>query len=182
MDSIMDTIKKRISIRAYQDRALEKNTIDSLLEAAREAPSARNLQQLEYKVITSKALSQKMSDTVEAEVKKEIASMPPGSPAAPVKPHYFYNAPLVIIITGPVDNIWTATDAALAAQNIMLYAASINLGTCFIGMSRLLEKNPAMLQELHIGNGRKIAACVGCGYPDEQPAPKKKNLSAEYFT
>lgn len=184
MNSIMDVIKKRISIRAYQDRTLDKDIIDSLLEAAKEAPSARNLQQLEYKVITNRSLSKKMSDSILNVLKKDMAASPPppGTDSLPVRPDYFYNAPLVVVIIGPKANPWIDSDAALAAQNIMLYATSINLGTCFIGMSRLIDKDPAMLQELHIPGDYRIAAAVVCGYPAEQPVPKEKFLKAEYFT
>lgn len=186
MEQIMDIIKRRISIRAYKDKPLPQETIESILEAARYAPSARNLQQLEYKVITNKALAQKMSASIGATLKKEMASMTPRPgmpppPPMPVRPHFFYNAPLVIIVTGPKDNAWIETDAALAVQNIMLYATSINLGSCFIGMARLLEKDEEILRELHITDDRKIAAAVICGYADEKPAVKEKKIMTEFF-
>ena len=187
MEQIMDIIKKRISIRAYKDKPLSKDIIDSLLEAARYAPSARNLQQLEYKVITNKALMQKISDTIAAVLKKEMASLPsprpgaPSPPPLPVRPHFFYYAPLLVIITGPKDNHWAESDAALAVQNIMLYATSINLGTCFIGMAKLIEKDKEIMSELHIAEDRKIAAAVICGYADEKPAAKEKHIVTEFF-
>jgi nitroreductase len=183
MNAIMEVIKKRISIRAYTDQPLDKETIDSLLEAARLAPTARNLQQLEYRVITNKAISKKMSDSVLAGLKKEMSATPsvPGAASLPVRPDYFYNAPLVIVITAPRDNPWSDSDAALAAMNIMLYATSINLGTCFIGMARLIHHDPEMLKELHIEDHRRIAACVVCGHPAEQPMPKEKKISVEFI-
>jgi nitroreductase len=94
---------------------------------------------------------------------------------------YFYNAPLVITITGPKDNAFIDADAGLAAQNIMLYATSLDLGSCFIGMAKFLERDKAVMQELHIADDRKIVACVICGYPNEKPAPKEKKLNAEFF-
>jgi nitroreductase len=186
MEQIMDIIKKRISIRSYKGKPLPKETIESILEAARYAPSARNLQQLEYKVIINKALAQKMSDSIRATLKKEMASIAPRPgmtppPPMPVRPHFFYDAPLVIIITGPKDNAWIESDAALAVQNIMLYATSIDLGSCFIGMARLLEKDKEILRELHISDDRKIAAAVVCGYADEKPAIKEKRIVTEFF-
>jgi len=174
MEQIMDIMKKRMSIRAYKDKALPQETIDSILEAAKLAPTARNMQELEYKVITNKDLIKQASESIAAVVKRE-------GPQMPVRPNFFYNAPLLILITGPADNQWIFSDAALAAQNIMLYAASINLGTCFIGMSRMIEKDKEMLRKLHIGDDRKIAAAVVCGYPDETPAVKEKKMNAEYF-
>ncbi len=163
-----------MSIRAYQNKALPQETIDALLEAAKHAPSARNLQQLEYKVITNKDLIQKASDSVKAVVSRSAPNMP-------ARPNFFYNAPLLILVTGPADNAWISSDAALAVQNMMLYATSISLGTCFIGMASFIEKDKEMRQRLHIADGMKIAAAMVCGYPDEKPVPKEKNLKAEFF-
>lgn len=172
----MDIIKKRRSIRVYKNKPLPKDTIDSILEAARYAPSARNLQQLEYKVITNKNLIKKISDRIIAIIKKE-------SPPVQMRdrPNLFYDAPLLIIVTGPKENEWTYSDAALAVQNIMLYATSINLGSCFIGMTKFMEKDKELMHELNIADNRKIAAAVICGYADEKPPEKEKRMNAEFF-
>jgi nitroreductase len=136
MNQIIDVIKKRRSIRAYKDKSLSKETIESILEAARYAPTASNLQQLEYKVITNKKLIKKISERIVEQIKKESSFTSLRDKGDLI----FYDAPLVIIIIGPEDNKWIYSDAALAVQNIMLYATSIGLGTCFIGRVRYIEK------------------------------------------
>jgi nitroreductase len=178
MENLMEVIKKRKSIRAYKDKPLPKDVINSILEAARYAPTARNLQELEYKVITSKALIKQLSDGIAAALKKEGMPLkgPPGG-----RPNFFYEAPLLIIITAPRENMFSATDSALAVQNIMLYATSIDLGSCFIGMAKLLERDKKLLKALHISDSSNIAAAVICGYADENPAPREKKLNAEFF-
>ena len=184
MDSIINIIKKRISVRAYTDQLLSDSTINSILEAARYAPSARNLQQLEYKVITNKTAMRNISSTINAVIQKEMAAMPAGAsatPQLPIRDDYYYNAPLLIIITGPRENSWIETDAGIAAQNMMLYATSINLGSCFIGMTRFIQKDSQMLRELHITEDRKIVGAVICGYPKEQPSVKEKYLKVEFL-
>jgi nitroreductase len=174
MEQILEIIKKRVSVRAYEDKPVPKETMHSLLEAARYAPSARNLQQLEYKVITKKDLIKKLSDGIAAVVEREHAPFPRRS-------SFFYSSPLLIIITGPQGNAWIFSDAALAAQNIMLCATENGLGTCFIGMARFIEREISLLQELHISEDHKIAAAVVCGYAAEKPAAKEKKINAEYF-
>jgi nitroreductase len=176
MEQLLDIIKKRMSIRAYKDQPLSEGTINSILETAKNAPTARNLQQLEYKVITNKALIKKCSDGISAALKQENPNM-----QMPPNASFFYSAPLLIIITGPADNQWIYSDAGLAIQNIMLYATSLDLGSCFIGMARYLDKDKGLLKELHIADGKKIAGTVICGYPNEKPASKEKKLVAEYF-
>jgi nitroreductase len=172
----MGIIKKRRSIRSYKNKPLSKNKINSLLEAAKYSPTARNLQQLEYKVITNKDLIQKISDRITAIVKAKYPSMQLRNRSS-----LFYDAPLLMIITGPKENNWIYSDAALAVQNIMLYATSIELGTCFIGMARFIQEDPVLMHELHISDNSKIAAAVIAGYPDETPVEKEKKMNKEFF-
>jgi nitroreductase len=174
----MEIIKARRSIRVYEDKALPKDVVKSILEAAKYAPTARNLQELEYKVITSKTLINKLSEGIAAALQKEGMPLkgPPGA-----KPDFFHGAPLLLIVTAPKDNYWASADAGLAAQNVMLYATSIKLGSCFIGMAKLIEKDKDLLKTLHITDNMNIVATVICGYPAENPAPREKKLTAEFF-
>jgi nitroreductase len=176
--TVLDVIKARKSIRAYQDKALPKDVVVSILEAAKNAPTARNLQELEYRVITNKTLIGKVSDGIARTMQIEGVPLkgPPGA-----KPNFFYGAPLLIIILAPKDNLWATGDAGLAAQNIMLYATSIDLGSVFIGMAKMIEKDKNLMKLLHIGDDMNIVAAVICGYPAEDPAPKEKKLKAEFF-
>jgi nitroreductase len=178
VESILDIIKKRASVRAYQDRPLPKETIDNILEAARYAPSARNAQPLEYRVITNKTLITRLSEGIAAAVRRE--GLPTKGPPDR-RPDFFYGAPLLIIISGPKDNHWCQADAALAVENIMLYATSVGLGSCFIGMAKFIERDKKLMRELHIPAVRGIVAAVICGYPAEKPPAKEKRLKAEFF-
>jgi nitroreductase len=178
VETIMDIIMKRKSIRKYKDKPLPKDVVNNILEAAKYAPSARNLQPLEYKVITSKKLMTKLSDGL-ATVMQSIGMPLKGPPD--VKPDFFRGAPLLIIVTAPKDSMFGGAEAGLAVQNIMLYAASIDLGTCFIGMAREIVRDKDLLKMLNIGDNMNIEAAIVCGYPDEDPAPKEKKLKAEFF-
>ena len=175
MADILEVIKKRKSIYAYKDKPLPKEIINAILEAARHAPSASNLQQLEYRVITSKSLINKLSDSIHAAMKEQ--GMPPQGPHH----NFFYGAPLLILIIAPRENIFAPSDSALAAQSMMLYATSIDIGSCFIGMAKLLQKDKSLRKSLNIWDNMNIEAGVICGYPDEKPALKEKKIKAEFF-
>jgi nitroreductase len=178
MKSVIEVIKARKSIRAYKDKPLPKDVVKDILEAANNAPTARNAQELEYRVITNKSLIDKCNAGIAAAA--QAGGLPLKSPPG-AKPAFFYGAPLVIIVLGPKDNSWAMVDAGLAAQNIMLYATSIDLGSVFIGMARFIEKDKALTKALHIPDDMTILATVICGYPAENPEPKPKHLKAEYF-
>jgi nitroreductase len=178
MKTIMEVIKARKSIRVYKDKALPKNIVKDLMDVAMNAPSARNLQELEYRVITSKSLIEKCNAGITAVVQAKgipLRAHPGASPG------FFYGAPLLIIILAPKNNDWAPVDAGLAAQNIMLYATSIGLGSVFIGMGKFIENDKNLAKTLHIADNMTIVATVICGYPAEDPEPKEKHLKAEYF-
>jgi nitroreductase len=175
MSNLIDIIKKRRSIRRYKDKALDTETIRLLLEAARLSPTARNMQELKYKVVTDKAIMGKLSDDIKSIIKRE-------NPALTMRETpLFYGAPLLIIITGPKDNVWVGTDAALAAQNIMLQATELGLGSCFIGMAKFMDKDKALMELVHLDDGQMIGAVVICGHSDEEPAEKEKKMDAEFL-
>ena len=178
MKTLMDIIKARKSIRVYQDKPLPKRVVKDILEAAKYAPTARNMQELEYKVITSKTLIKKLTEGLTAVLQKEGFPLkgPPGA-----KPDFFHGAPLVIIITAPKDNMWAPADAGLAVQNILLYTTSIDLGACFIGMAKLIERDKDLLKLINIADNMTIVAAVICGYPAENPAPREKKQTVEFF-
>jgi nitroreductase len=175
---LMEIIKARKSIRVYQDKALPKDVIKAILEAARYAPTARNQQELEYKIVTNKALISKLEEGIAAAMQREGKSFqgPPGA-----KPDFFHGAPFLIIITAPKDNDWASVDAGLAAQNIMLYATSIGLGSCVIGRARSIKEDKDLCRTLHIADNMNTVVSVICGYPAENPEPKEKKQTAEFF-
>ena len=180
MKSLMEIIKARKSVRAYKDTALPQDIVDAILETGMNAPTARNLQQLEYKVITNTDLISKLSDGI-AKAMQNMPNMPAPPPGAPQRPSFFYGAPLLVIITAPKDNHFAVADGALAVQNMMLYATSLDLGSCYIGLANFLNNVPEALQEINIAENMNIVATVICGYSAEDPEPKEKKLNAEYF-
>jgi nitroreductase len=178
MKTVIEAIKARKSIRAYQDKPLPKSVVKDILEAGKYAPTARNLQELEYKAITSKTLIYKLNEGIFAAMQKDGMPLkgPPGA-----KPNFFYSAPLLLLVTAPKDNLFAPVDAGLAIQNIMLYAASIDLGSCFIGVAKLIEQDKNLLKLVHIKDGMAIVGAVICGYPAEDPEYREKKLVAEYL-
>ena len=82
MNTLMEIIKARKSVRAYKDTPLSQEIVDTIIEAGQHAPTARNLQQLEYKVITNTDLIRKLSDGI-ARAMQNAPNMPPPPPNAP---------------------------------------------------------------------------------------------------
>ena len=81
----------------------------------------------------------------------------------------FYNAPCLLLILGRNDAPIADIDCSLCAQNIMLAAHSMSLGSCWIGSARHLEKNPGLVEELGIPDDYHLVASLVLGYPAEEP-------------
>ena len=89
---------------------------------------------------------------------------------------FFYHAPCVIIIHAP-DKKFFPQDCAIAAQNIMLGARSLDIGSCWIGFSDImLNRSRKLKTKLNIPNNHKIMATIALGYPmkfPEKALPRK---------
>lgn len=92
----------------------------------------------------------------------------------------FYSAPHLIIVLGDDTNPLSDIDCALCAENMMLAAHGMSIGSCWIGSARMASKSSELMAELDIPKGFHIVAPVVFGYPDEKPAKPEKNSPVIY--
>ena len=119
--NVMEAIKKRYSVRSYQNQAVEKEKLESILEAARLAPSASNRQEWRFIVVRDKNIRQRLMQAA--------------------KDHAFVGqAPVVIVCCAKTDShVMTCgqqcypIDVAIAIEHMALKATEEGLGTCWIG-------------------------------------------------
>lgn len=152
-----DAIKKRRSIRRFKQKAISFKILEKLVDAARLAPSAANLQPCEFIIVNDKEKCQAVFlCTRWAGYLKEQ-----GAPTQGVKP----TAYIVILINKekPQHALSTA-DAAAAIENILLAATEEKLGSCWIGS---LDKDK-LKQILNIPDNCIIDSVVALGYPAEK--------------
>jgi nitroreductase len=193
----MRSIESRRSIRAYSPRPVDAALIAQILDAGRFAPSSLNTQPWKFAVITDKKLIAGISSRIKGVITKVYRLSPvlrifmkelrDEKFAGAVKKTalgegdtVFYGAPLVILILSDKKGRWTATDCALAAQNMMLAAHSLGLGSCFIGRGDVINKSASVFEEMGIERKYRVYATLIFGYAD-QPAPnaperKKDNV------
>lgn len=172
---ILELIKSRRSCRSYTDKPIPKKTVERIIEAGINAPSAMNRQPWRFIVLDDKARIQKISKLIVEQVKKKMPSYTPRDVADP----FFYGAPLVIFITAE-ENDWASADCALAAQNMMLYARSEGIGSCFIGFASFLNGTPGAA-EAGLKKGCKIYATLILGYPTEWPSLRERKKVKDYL-
>ena len=179
MNPVMDAIKSRRAIRSYEDKQVPGSTIQMILEAATYAPSAINVQPWKFTIITNKDEIKRLSDKTKPTI---IRSLPDVGDEGLVglkkrlsDPQYniFYNAPLLIFVSG-AKSPYAVYDCSMAAQNMMLAAYSLGIGSCWIGTAVHSANDPKVKPTLGIPEDHEVYAALIFGYPKGTPkAPPK---------
>lgn len=174
--SVVEAIKSRRSIRAYKDTPVEHEKLQLLAECGVLAPSAMNKQEWEVRIVDSK----EWIDGATATYLKAIEGT--GKADYMLKPGFkniFRNAPAVIFVAAP-EGVFAGENVGCLAQNIMLAATELDLGTCFLGSAQMIFAEPAMqshLQSLGFSEGYKLRYALAVGYPDESPEAKPRDMT-----
>ena len=170
--SVLDAITSRRAIRAYAPDPIDDATIEALLEAAVQAPTAMHGEPWRFVIVRDHARLARISDRAKALVMAEpgIGTYYGGILR---DPHFnvFYDASTLIIICGATKGAFVTADCWLAAENLMLAATAYGLGTCVIGFAVRALAEPAIRAELGIPPEVVAVAPIIVGVPATMPAP-----------
>lgn len=182
---LMEAIAGRRSVRAYTGEPLTREQIQRLLEAAVLAPSGMNTQPWVFGVVQDAALLRDLNARAKAHL---LSTIDDASPLAGYRDNLanpdtdlFYGAPaLVVVYAKPA--VTSQIDGCLAAQNIMLAAYGMGLGTCWIGLSHGLLATPEVKAELGVPAECALVAPVIVGKPaDWPPAVERQAPQVAYW-
>jgi len=170
----LELVSKRRSIRKYKQLPVEREKLMLCLEAARLAPSACNAQPYRFIAVDEPALKEKVAKAAFS----GIYSACKFAQAAPV---------LVLVVSqrGKLS-AWLGNqvqstdfrlvDIGIAAEHFVLAAAEQGLGTCWLGWFNA----KAAARALGLGPGHRVEIMISAGYPDEDPAPRKRKSVEEF--
>lgn len=165
---LIEAIYHRRAVQDYTGALVAKETISTLIDAAVQAPSALNQQPWAFAVYCGKARLKAYSDRAKNHFL--TTHLPPfglhkrGDTLTDPDFNAFYNAStLVVICAKPGYN--AAEDCSLAAQNFMLAAHGMCLGTCPIGIVRPWLQLPEIKKELRIPPDYTPVFPLTLGYP-----------------
>ena len=158
--SVMDIIRNRQSVRKYLDKPIEEDKLESILEAARLAPSSSNSQPWHFIVVKN------------AELKKKLVQAVPLGVAA--INHFIEEAPVLIVgcvfpnffqkvsaLLGRENHI---IDVSIAMEHMVLVAEELGLGTCWIGWF----DEGKVKKLLKVPKNAKVVAMLSLGYPGDR--------------
>lgn len=151
--NFLEHAKRRFSARKYEDRPVEREKLEQVVEAGRLAPSAVNFQPWRFIVVQ------------EEKLKSQVCSA--------YKRDWIRKAPAIIIICGVHREAWVRADGkdhcdidvAIAADHMTLAAEDLGLGTCWVCNFNSME----LAGTLDLPKGMEAAVLLPIGYPAEGP-------------
>jgi nitroreductase len=155
----IDLLRSRRSIRIYQDKPVEKEKVDLLIEAALRSPSSRGFNPWEFVVVDDPQTITRLSTA---------------------KPHgaaFLAKAPLAIAVCGDPEksDVWVE-DVSIAAIILHLAATDLGLGSCWIQLRKrnyddATTAGDFAAEVLGLRQGLTVSAIMAIGYPAQQPTP-----------
>ncbi|UCH72027.1 MAG: nitroreductase family protein [Thermoplasmatales archaeon] len=165
---VYDVILSRRSIRRFQQRPIKIDLLKKFVNAARLAPSAANLQPIEYFIINEKELCCKIFETI--------------SWAGYIKPKWTPNekerpTAYIVMLVRDTKNKWYLRDVSLSSENIVLTAESKNIGSCI-----LCNIDRDKIREiLRIPDNLHIDSLIALGYKSEKVFVEEFKGSVKYW-
>ncbi|MFY9822686.1 MAG: nitroreductase family protein [Thermoanaerobaculia bacterium] len=176
VSSVVDVIFKRHSVRDYKPQKLDRATVSTLLASAVRAPTAIHEEPWAFVIVQDTSRLKRLSDRAKELLAAEAHHYTDRGGhtldffAAPDF-NLFYNASTLIVICGKTAGPFVAADCWLAAENLMLTATSMGLGTCVIGSALLALNTPEWKAELGIPADFSAIAPIIAGLPSGEGSP-----------
>lgn len=176
-NSTISTMMERRSIRKYQDRPVEHEKLEQIAICGINAPSGVNRQPWEVRVVEDPKFISELTEIYKKENAEQVKNDPDFK-------NMFRNAPNIICVATPKGS--GELDAGMLAENMMLAAQAMGLGTCCLGGPvRFMKGNEQCkpyIDRLDFSEGYELLYILAVGYPDEKPAAKpRKTEKIQYI-
>jgi nitroreductase len=189
MNAVLETIRKRRSVRAYDAKSVPRELVNTVIEAGNEAPSAMNSQPWRFVVVEDPAAKKKLLGAALPQAKKITEQVKDVDPERyeSIKKRYaelpdpvYYSAPTIIFVVG--NGRYKDHSCPLACENMMLAAHSLGLGTCWVGFGAMVTEDAEVRKLLDLQEGDAIFGPILLGYPKtDQPRPPKKEPQVKWI-
>ncbi len=154
--NIEEAIYKRRTIRRYKQDPIPTDILKKLIDYARVAPAGSNIQSLEFIIVESHEMREKLFPLV-----RWASSLPKEkrTPESGRKP----TAYIVVLVNTDIKQSYVDFDVGAAVENILLGAISYGIGSCWMGSI----KGSKIKTLLEIPENYEIKHVISLGYPDE---------------
>lgn len=166
---VMEAIGKRRSIRRFSPEPLNSYDLYELVQAARLAPQAANVQPIRYAIVHQPQLLEPMFACTKWAGYLEDYAPPEG-----LRPKGY----IVILLDEKLKNRWSDADVGAAVENMLLSATSKGLGACWLGA---IDRD-RIRTLLSIPENYSIHTLVAVGHPAQEPVWEEKDSdSIRYY-
>ena len=203
MNPVIENMKKRYSVRLFEQKPIPKNIIKTVIEAGNLAPSSGNTKEVEedgqkknitdyqpwrFVVAEDPEFKQTLFQTIEPIRSNFYESLKESLPEMydkaimqiemmdEPKDLVFYSAPVIIYVIGPASN---SLGCAMVCENIMLAAVSFDLGSCYVGFGAMIKGNADVVKALDLKDKERIYGPIIIGYPKINPTERQASILKE---
>jgi len=164
---VFEAIRGRRSVREFKPESVSHDLLNQLVDAAALAPSAINEQPWHFTIVTNQAALDNIAANAKACMLEDVAEQPDHFRQTLSDPHFhiFYHAPALIVISATSGTRWVTEDCALAAENLMLAAHALGLGTCWIGFAQRWLETDEGRSALGFASDEQAVAPIIVGHP-----------------
>jgi len=153
MDTL-EAIKTRRSVRSYTGGKIPRADLETLVDAARLAPSGNNKQPWDFIVVTDEGMINQL----------KVASQ------------WMDKAAAIIAVVMDPSSRWWVEDASAAVENMLLACTALGYGACWLE-GYTLPREEEFKELLGIPKSKRLITLVPVGIPAEEPVVDKKPLS-----
>ena len=167
-NAVLQNMRQRRSCRAYKPEQITKEELEAGLRAGTFAPSAMNRQSAKIVVVQDAATRAQLT-------RMNAAVM--GTNNDPM-----YAAPTILVVLADANSKNAVQDGSLVMGNLMLAAASLGLGSCWINRAREMfdtQEGKALLRQWGIPERYRGIGCCILGYAEDtlpEPKPRRDNI------
>ena len=176
-NAVIETIMTRRSVRKYQPQAVNRDTMQIIMDCGINAPNAINRQAWEVRIVDNPEVLKKLTELYVKDNPNEAEN--------PNFMNLFRNAPTVAFIANDTTFAYSPVDCGLMAENMILSAWSMGIGSCCLGgPARFMKSNPEAneyLKQMGFSENYDLLLCIGFGYPAETPKAKPRNAAKVKF-
>lgn len=172
-NAVTVAIANRRSVREYKHKAILKEHMATILEAALLAPTGRNAQSCHVIMVTNRAILNELVEGFHEHAKIHRPTLAPGFDP-------IYNAPAFAFVIGDTNNRWHNIDGGIIVQNMVLAAESLGIGTCIVGMVADFMNSPegaGIMAKIGAPADHEFVIGMAMGYKNENPKPRPRDAS-----
>lgn len=195
MAELHEIIRQRSSVRLFKETPIDADSMKSILEAALRAPTAGGAEAWFFAVVESDEMRKRLHQLLlnahrvyftrlltKAWTEEKFESWVAGSGGE------YYFAPLYVVVFADlreriyndhsIEEFWAHQSCAAAVENMLLTACDLGIGSCWFGVSLLLE---AELKKMLVMDDPdlRLSAVVGFGYPRSETKPRSRRKGLE---